>query len=324
MSSVGTGIDLALSARAALRRLDHQWLRPTGLPDPAAPGGARGLEVVQPRAIWLNRDGIRFVDETAAPHAALAAALRQPGGTFWAIFDADGAGAFGIAEPGWTPGRVAREILGRPSLVARADGLVALARTVGLPAARLEGAVAAHNLAPAAFDIARPPFYAVQLYPLARTSLGGVAVDERGRVLRADGEPIEGLYAAGEVTGFAGIAGRSPIDGSLAGASIYMGRVAGRAAAESLAGPGTARATPRPVAPPAARFADGACTGCHPIDALGLDRPGWMHLAAAHRQVRAGGMACATCHPELHPYRREGHRLDPLVEADSCRRCHRR
>ena len=53
-----------------------------------------------------------------------------------------------------------------------------------------------------AFDT--PPYYAVQIFPLARKNFGGVKTDLQCRVLDKHFEPIAGLYAAGEVAGMAG------------------------------------------------------------------------------------------------------------------------
>jgi len=321
--SLGVGLDLARQAGGALRRMDHVALDPAGVPDPRVRGGDRGLRVDLPRSIWVNRDGRRFVDESGGPAVTLAAALHQPGAAYWAILDADGARAITVEGPAWRdPRRVAAQILDSP-LVARGDSLAALARAADLPGAALEGAVATHNLGSAGFDLARPPFYAIRLYPLARGSLGGVAVDDAGRVLRGDGDPVDGLYAAGEVTGFAGIGGRDAVDGALLGASVMMGRSAGRAATAQVGARRPARAVgPVPVPVPAAGFPDADCTSCHPPEALALDRPGWQHVAASHGDTRAGRQPCAACHAELYPYRNDAHRIDPMIASDSCRRCH--
>lgn len=83
--------------------------------------------------------------------------------------------------------------------------------------------------------IERAPFYAVPFYPLARKSMGGVSIDQSCRVLDVSGQPIPGLYAAGELTGLAGVNGKASLEGTFLGASIMTGRVAGRAAAAELA-----------------------------------------------------------------------------------------
>jgi 3-oxosteroid 1-dehydrogenase len=63
------------------------------------------------------------------------------------------------------------------------------------------------------------PFYAVQIYPGDVGTFGGLVTDEHGRVLKADGTVILGLYATGNST--ASVMGRSyPGAGASIGASI--------------------------------------------------------------------------------------------------------
>ena len=80
-----------------------------------------------------------------------------------------------------------------------------------------------------------PPYYAVQIFPLARKNFGGVKTDLQCRVLDKHFEPIAGLYAAGEVAGMAGghINGRAGLEGTMLGPSIFSGRVAGGWAAQA-------------------------------------------------------------------------------------------
>jgi predicted oxidoreductase len=77
------------------------------------------------------------------------------------------------------------------------------------------------------------PLIAVRLSVLTRKSLGGLETDLQARVLRADGQPIPGLYAAGEVAGFGGggAHGYRALEGTFLGGCLFGGRVAGRSAA---------------------------------------------------------------------------------------------
>ncbi len=77
------------------------------------------------------------------------------------------------------------------------------------------------------------PLIAVRLNILTRKTLGGIHTDLSSRVLNADGEPIEGLYAAGEVAGFGGggVHGYNALEGTFLGGCLFSGRVAGRAVA---------------------------------------------------------------------------------------------
>jgi predicted oxidoreductase len=76
------------------------------------------------------------------------------------------------------------------------------------------------------------PLIGVRLNILTRKTLGGLETDLSARVLRADGERIPGLFAAGEVAGFGGggMHGYRSLEGTFLGGCIFSGRVAGRAA----------------------------------------------------------------------------------------------
>ncbi|MCZ2847660.1 FAD-binding dehydrogenase [Modestobacter sp. VKM Ac-2978] len=80
------------------------------------------------------------------------------------------------------------------------------------------------------------PLIAVRLTVLTRKSLGGLETDLSGRVLRADGGPFPGLYAAGEVAGFGGggMHGYRSLEGTFLGGCLFSGRVTGRALAAAL------------------------------------------------------------------------------------------
>jgi len=80
------------------------------------------------------------------------------------------------------------------------------------------------------------PLIAVRLSILTRKSLGGLETDLEGRVLRSNGDPLEGLYAAGEVAGFGGggMHGYRALEGTFLGGCLFSGRTAGRAAARAL------------------------------------------------------------------------------------------
>ncbi|MCP8970090.1 FAD-binding dehydrogenase [Ectobacillus ponti] len=77
------------------------------------------------------------------------------------------------------------------------------------------------------------PLIAVRLNLLSRKTLGGLQTDLSGRVLNAAGNPVPGLYAAGEVSGFGGggMHGYRSLEGTFVGGCLFTGRVAGRAIA---------------------------------------------------------------------------------------------
>jgi uncharacterized protein len=85
-------------------------------------------------------------------------------------------------------------------------------------------------------DPAAGPLVAVRLHILTRKSLGGLHTDLGARVLDATGQPIPGLYAAGEVAGFGGggMHGYRALEGTFLGGCLFSGRTAGRSAATAI------------------------------------------------------------------------------------------
>ncbi|MGW3864263.1 FAD-binding dehydrogenase [Streptomyces sp. NPDC005047] len=86
-------------------------------------------------------------------------------------------------------------------------------------------------------DSGAGPLIAVRLNILTRKTLGGLQTDLLGRVLNASGDPVPGLYAAGEVAGFGGggVHGYRSLEGTFLGGCLFSGREAGRAAAAATA-----------------------------------------------------------------------------------------
>ena len=97
---------------------------------------------------------------------------------------------------------------------------------------RLARVAAPHQI----LDPKAGPLIAVRLHILTRKTLGGLHTDLDSRVLRADGTPLPGLYAAGEVAGFGGggVHGYRALEGTFLGGCLFSGRIAGRAAASAL------------------------------------------------------------------------------------------
>src|SRR3954467_6274042 len=86
-------------------------------------------------------------------------------------------------------------------------------------------------------DPANGPLIAVRLNILSRKTLGGLHTDLDARVLQASGEPLPGLYAAGEGAGCGGggVHGYNALEGTFLGGCLFSGRTAGRAAAAAIA-----------------------------------------------------------------------------------------
>ena len=85
-------------------------------------------------------------------------------------------------------------------------------------------------------DPAAGPLIGVKLHILTRKTLGGIQTDLSSRAIGLDGNPIAGLYAAGEVAGFGGggVHGYNALEGTFLGGCLFSGRAAGRHAAGAL------------------------------------------------------------------------------------------
>jgi hypothetical protein len=76
------------------------------------------------------------------------------------------------------------------------------------------------------------PLVAIREFIISRKSMGGLETDLSSRVLDGSGEPIPGLYAAGESAGFGGggMNGKRGLEGTFLGGCVFGGRIAGRVA----------------------------------------------------------------------------------------------
>ncbi|MGW0199422.1 FAD-binding dehydrogenase [Nonomuraea sp. NPDC003201] len=94
---------------------------------------------------------------------------------------------------------------------------------------KLGRTVAPHRI----LDPAAGPLIGVMLHVLTRKTLGGIQTDLDSRALGPTGEPVDGLFAAGEIAGFGGggVHGYNALEGTFLGGCLFSGRQAGRAAA---------------------------------------------------------------------------------------------
>ena len=171
------------------------------------PGGRTRLGMALPRlgAILVNREGKRFVDEAIGPSELAAVVLAQPGGRALEVFDQrihDAGMKQGPYRDAWEAGEV--------KVV---DDLTAL------------------GIAPVEPDMLAKferPLYAAWVTGALAHTQGGLAVDARARVLRADGSAIAGLFAAGgAAAGLAGRGGEGYLPGNGLAQSFALGLIAG-------------------------------------------------------------------------------------------------
>ncbi|RZU53683.1 3-oxosteroid 1-dehydrogenase [Krasilnikovia cinnamomea] len=257
--NTGDGIEAGRRLGAALDLMDEAWWGPV-LPLTGGPYfclAERNL----PGCLIVDAAGRRFVNESApyveAVHAMLAVPGRVPA---WLVTDQRYRDRYLFA------GHAPRTRLPRrwfdAGVACRADTLDGLAGQIGVAAERLRASVerfnafAAHGHDddllrgdsvydryygdprnrpnPCLGPVTKPPFYAFQVVPGDLGTKGGLRTDERARVLRGDGTPIPGLYAAGNAS--ASVMGRGYAG---AGATLGPAMTFGHLAALDLAGVAT-------------------------------------------------------------------------------------
>ena len=348
VNALGSGLELARRAGATVDRLDHQWNYPKGIPDPRYPGNNRGLNVINPVAVWVNANGTRFENEAAGTNVLLKQMLNQPGGRAWMVFDAEGRKSLRISGTDWAdPRRVDALILKNPELVHIADRLDELAQKAGFQGGKFLETIASFNrdlhngidLSFNRFNARNPPtarvgraaIPQVAIAPFSRCTALSNDTQESGRncggsrrrVLNQQRQPIPNLYAAGEVTGFNGLNGKAGLEGTFLGPSILQGRILGQNLAQRVqtrpvsAAPVTTSA-PETLASPRVQ-----CQSCHPIDKLVTTaRKGYWHFERVHKLVLESSWACETCHAELSPFAAKQHQTNPRTQIATCSRCH--
>ena len=183
-------------------------------------------------AILVNREAKRFVNEMETRDVVSAAILRQTSGDAYLIFDQEVRKSLASIET-----------YANQHLLKEGSTLSELADAAGLPLEALEATMiryAAQQKAGVDEDFGRsatemtaalqtPPFYAVRVKPAIHHTMGGLRVNTGTQVLKADGTPIPGLYAAGEVTG--GLHGANRLGGNGVADIVVNGKLAGEAAA---------------------------------------------------------------------------------------------
>lgn len=182
--------------------------------------------------IYVNSAGQRFVDETRCADEVGRAYLELTDRVMWVITDA-ASRKNSCFESKLLNGTVQS-----------ASTIKEMARKMGVSSSSLEETIARYNrFVDAGRDedfgktiftqkIEKAPFYFGRESFDLHTSLGGIRIDEKARVLRGDGSVIEGLYAAGETAG--GVHGKGRLGGNALTAAFVFGRIAGREAAGAL------------------------------------------------------------------------------------------
>ena len=219
----GDGIAMAQSLGAAVRDMDAVQYEPTVA---LAPAAVRGIPVITTMlhegATFRNALGEEFLPDKHANKDAISRAI-------FAEIKAGRGVAAGTMENGkckMENDEGSSSIFHSPFSILHSEGVWFDATGVEPHTLRTRYADTVRRYAAAGVDISREPMLVA---PAPHTSLGGVVIDARCRVLRPDSTPIPGLFAAGEVTG--GVHGRNRVGGNAGTEVLVFGRIAGAEAA---------------------------------------------------------------------------------------------
>jgi 3-oxosteroid 1-dehydrogenase len=265
--NTGDGLRMVMRIGAALGNMREAWWAPTitvPMPDGSNAAWLANGERTRPHSIMVNGDGKRFANEAvnynafgAAFHALDVTKFRYVNETAYLVFDHQYWTDYGLAF--W------RGTGPAPEWITQAESLPELAEKIGVPVDALEDTVAQWNKNAAeghdpdfgrgtsavdkwwgdprygdgpaatlgALDAA--PYYAVQVYCGTLGTKGGARTDEHAQVIDIDGDPIPGLYAAGNASAVTAMGMTYGGAGGTLGPAMVFGYLAGQYAAQASA-----------------------------------------------------------------------------------------
>ena len=237
-SITGDGITMSEEVGADLVDMDQMQFLYLGIPDRGPITGV--LDLQAEKVLFVNNEGERFVREDGRRDVISKAIFDQPDGTYWMVHSSDVLDfdtAKTVEQEDFK--KVVEE--GKYGWV-QADTLEELAEKMDVPYENLKKSFDDYNKS---FDdkveedefgrtlftypMKEGPYAAVPRTPALHHTMGGLKIDEGAHVLDKDGNPIPGLFAAGEVTG--GIHGANRVGGNAVVDLVVFGRIAGQNAA---------------------------------------------------------------------------------------------
>ena len=188
-------------------------------------------------AIIVNKEGKRFVNESISYKLVGDAALVQKGAMGFQIYDS------AIRKAGEKDPLARTDSLEGRGRIQSAATIKELAQKIGVPADALEATVREYNAGvdkgTDAFGrktlvaahgkpvkIEQAPFYAFASTAYILGTYGGILTNEKAQVVDIFGQPIPGLYAAGEIVG--GVHGAAYMTGTAFGKALIFGRIAAK------------------------------------------------------------------------------------------------
>ena len=234
--TTGEVLEEAVAAGAGLTGMEWIQIHPHGNPKN---GELESAIAARPSDTpYVNRDGLRFVDETGRRDEISYGILKQPGQVAFSIYDQRT-----IEEKKVEEKKIESAIA--HGYAFKADTLEDLARQAGIDWKNFEKTMKAYNEASVSQNtkslpvpkilignpVVKAPFYAVPITTTIHHTMGGLRINEKTQILDKNGNVIPGLYAAGEITG--GIHGGNRLGRNALTDLLVFGHIAGQEVAKN-------------------------------------------------------------------------------------------
>ncbi len=235
--SQGDGITMACAAGCSLTDMDQIQLLylgnvVNGQITKYPPRNANGTD----QLIFINKNGERFVQEDGRRDKICLGVLDQPEQYFYLLESGDGSLYADIHDPAWrSADGFTFDYLSDNGYIVWDETLDGLAAKLDMDPATLQATVDAFNEAVEtgsdefgrtlfSCKLENGPWVATPRQVCIHHTMGGLTIDTAGHVMAADGGKIDGLYAAGEVTG--GIHGGNRLGGNAVVDTVVFGKLA--------------------------------------------------------------------------------------------------
>ncbi len=239
----GDGYRFAEKVNAKLNNMDYLPAYPGGVPVGGFDVTTTAVVKGYAGTIWVDTNGQRIVNEyDALDSERKAAYANAPHNLVYMLLTQktrDTETSIISKDEGWAKFDA---LLAEENCVVKGETIEELAAKLGIDAAALKATVDTYNAgveagkdafgrAPESLVKLEGPFYALKTCPYVMLTKGGPLMTTDAQTINMDGEPIVGLYQAGEFVGGANLGGSANIGGLANTCTIVWGRIAGQSAA---------------------------------------------------------------------------------------------
>lgn len=247
--STGDGITLATTLGAATRDMEKVQLHPTGWVDPSDPANPTKILAAELMrgvgGILIDESGKRFCNELGTRSYVTEQMLKHDDeflkAGIWNRTAVVPTFHLLLSSSAAADGEKHVDLYTHKGLLTRIEGLDALATFMDIDRDALhktlqeyqsDAATGVDNFGKTSFrgvpsrELQSEVFFVGKVTPVLHYCMGGIKIDTEGNVIREDGTPIEGLHAAGEVTG--GVHGDNRLGGNSLLECTVFGTIVGQ------------------------------------------------------------------------------------------------